>query len=357
MVRYLLLIDATGNVILRDTHDDIQMPIGPARPPDSRTRVTTAVWSPGGQWTAWAVGSDDPGGLHEVRIHIEDTDDWRVLVEEVRAFYLCPSPCGRFLSHLSMGPLGLELAISDVATGHLQVIERGQPLFWSWAPDSSALAVHVEDRVAVMGLDGSVIQPITDSAGPFVAPWWLPGGTVVFGDENRIVAAQVDGTKRTLVAHGSSGRFAVAPDGRRLAFVRQDENGAALLVVDLLTGVDEVVTEAPIASFFWSPDGERLAVLVAGSAPGAQWLVTGVDGVDGNGVDRLDAFRPSRSVAGSVLPFFEQYAQSHAVWSDDGSQLVMAAIDPGGASRVLVQSATGSHESSWMSSAELVWWA
>lgn len=351
-MRYLLLIDRAGNVVLADADNAVRMPIGRPLAPSEHARVTSAVWSPGGDWTAWSVASDSPDGVHELRLHDEDTDGAWVLAESVSAFYLCPSPCGRWLSHLSPGPLGLELAVSEIRTGELQIVERGQPLFWSWSPDGAKLAIHVENRVLVAGLDGSPPRVICDDAGPFVTPWWLPGGSIAFTIGDRIVSAGPDAVVTTLIDGGAGGRFSPDPEGRRIAHIEESDGRPRLAVVDLLSGAHQVVADEPVGGFFWSPGGSRLAALVGAGAGRVSWLV-----FDGTDVRRLSSFRPGRTWAGSVLPFFEQYAQSHSHWSPDGTQLVVPAVDDDGFGGALIQTADSPHDSQWVPDADLVWWA
>ncbi len=350
-MRYLLVIDTVGNVVISDADSGIRMPIGAPLIPAQRSRVTTAVWSPAGEWTAWSVDSEQDDGIRELRLHDEDTDSAGVLAESVPAFYLCPSPCGRWLSHLSPGPLGLELGISEIAGDGLRIVERGQPLFWSWSPDSRNIAVHVEDRVFITDLDAGQPQLLSDRAGPFIAPWWLPGGSVLFAVEDRIVCGGGDEPVTELVDGGSAGRFAPDPEGRRLAYLDTSHGGVRLVVLDLLTGESQEVTSEPVGAFFWSPDGTRLAALVAAEPPMIQWLVLG-----GSEPVLLPAFRPTRRWAGTVLPFFEQYAQSHCHWSPDGSQLVAPAIDEAGASGAFIQGVAEPDRFQWIPDAELVWW-
>ena len=351
-MRYLLVIDTARNVVLVDVVNDIRMPIGAPLPPDQKSHVTTAVWSPLGRWTAWSVGSTEIDGIREVRLHDEDSDQADVLVPLVEAFYLCPSPCGRWLSHLSPGPLGLELALSDVATGAIHVVERGQPLFWSWSPDANQLAVHVENRVLIADSDGGATRLLTDGAGSFVAPWWLPGGSVLYGLEDRIVAAGPDNTVTTLVDRGSAGRFSLDPEGRLLAYVADTNSGASLMVLDLISHEQVEVTSIPVAGFFWSPTSSRLAVLTATADGLVQWTV-----FDGAITHQLRPFRPGRSWAGSVLPFFEQYAQSHSPWSTDSNALVAPAIDENDQAGALIQKIDSPIGDQWILNAELAWWA
>ncbi len=359
-VHYLLVIDSAGNVVLADADNDIRMPIGAPLALEQRSRVSTAAWSARGQWTAWSVDSEHPDGLREVRLHDEESDRARVLVESVSAFYLYPSPCGRWLSHLSPGPLGLELAVSDVATGEIHVVERGQPLFWSWSPDATQIAVHVEDRVLVSDSAGTSTRLLTDDAGSFVTPWWLPGGSVVYAVDDRIVAAGPDDAITTIVAEDSTGRFSLDPDGRRMAYVSSAGESAALVILDLISQTTTEVTSAPIVAFFWSRDGSRLAALAAPGDGRVQWLV-----VEGSATRLLPPFHPTRRWASSVLPFFEQYAQSHAVWSSDSTTLVAPAVDADGRSGAVLhtveytddQGEESPGSTQWIPDAELVWWA
>lgn len=357
-MRHLLIINDAGNLMLADVDNDIRMPIGTPLTVEQQSRASTAAWSMHGQWTAWSVDSAHVDGLRQVRVHDEESDQARVLVESVSAFYLNPSPCGQLLSHLSPGPLGLELAVSDVVSGAMHVVERGQPMFWSWSPDASELAVHVENRVLVADRAGNVVRVLTEDGGLFVTPWWLPGGAVLYALDDRIVASGPDGVVTTLVEEGSAGRFSLDPEGRRLAFIAADDDvaagkhGAALMILDLASLTRTKVTVDPIVAFFWAPDGSQLAALAATGDGYVQWIVT-----DGFDTQHLDRFQPTRRWASSVLPFFEQYAQSHAVWSSDAIALVAPAVSDDGESGAVIHTVGSEPSTKWIPDAELAWWA
>jgi len=347
----LLIIDSVGNVVRSDVETGARQSLDEPRDPGQGSRVSSAVWSAKGEWAAWSVDSIDLDGVRELRLHHQGRDGANVLAESVSAFYLCPSPCGRWLSHLSPGPLGLELAVSDVAAGAVTVVERGQPMFWSWSPDTTRLAVHVENRVLIAGLDGEQAVVLTEDAGRFVAPWWLPGGSVAYAVGDQILSSGPDGGVNVVVGAGSSGRFSPDPDGSRLAYVEVVDGGGRLVVVDLISGDQAVVATEPVAAFFWSPNGSMLAALVAGNEGRVQWIVH-----DGSQVEALVPFRPTRPWAATVLPFFEQYAQSHAVWSADGTELVAPAVDDDGGSGALVQAVQAPYATRWIPDAHLAWW-
>ena len=50
----------------------------------------------------------------------------------------------------------------------------------------------------------------------------------------------------------------------------------------------------------------------------------------------LGAFAPSPLFAGQYLPFFDQYARSHRLWSPDSDALVMPAVGEDGVVQVVV---------------------
>ena len=125
-----------------------------------------------------------------------------------------------------------------------------------------------------------------------------------------------------------------------------------MVVVDLLTGSSSVVPVDHVLAFFWSPDGRRLAALAVASADELRWAV-----FDGDEVHELTSFRPTRAWVGSVLPFFEQYSQSHAFWSADSQYLVACALGPDGSAFALVQSATSPFTNEQLPDSQLAWWA
>ncbi len=348
-MRSLLMIDTFGNLMLGDLDSGVRIPVGEPLDPASGARTVTGVFSPAGQWTAWSVDDGGLGGLHQLRLHDEETDTWRVLHDGATAFYLSPSPCGQLLSHLSPGPLGLELAVTDVRSDELLILERGQPLFWSWSPDSAHVAVHVEGRVRTIRVDNGGVTVISHEGGSFAAPVWLPGGAVAYVEDHQFRSHQPDGTIVTLIESGVAGPFAVDADGRRVALVDQHRG---VVIHDLLTGEETVVTPEASAAFFWSPTGSHLAVLIGVSSSEVQWLVH-----DGAESRALPPFRPGRMWLTTVMPFFGQYCHSHPVWSSDGKQLVASGLDVDGRTSALVQSVEPPHTSEWLPDVDLAWWA
>lgn len=357
-MRHLVVIDAGGSLVLVDVLDGIRMPIGTPLAPGGRTMVTTAVWSLEGQWTAWSVDSSDTDGLRQIRLHDETLDDDGVLVDAVRAFYLYPSPDGRRLSHLSPGPLGLELAVIDIRSRDVHVIERGQPLFWAWSRDGREIAIHVADRVIVTDPTGTSRRVLTDDTDPFVAPAWLPGDSVVYMRAGKVVATGDDGVEHVL-AEDCVGRFALDPEGRRMAYLTTAEGAppgsadvAEVVILDLLTRTITPLDASGVAGFFWSPDGRRLAILEVARGGHLRWVVYD----DRGSTTRFAPFLPGRTWASSVLPFFEQYAHSHAQWSPDSTRLIVPAVGDDGEPGALIHTVATPDEAEWVGDVDLAWW-
>jgi TolB protein len=140
--------------------------------------------------------------------------------------------------------------------------------------------------------------------------------------------------------------FAWSPDGRYIAYT---EGYRSLIVLDALTG--DVVTQAieeGVFAFFWSPNSESLAFITLSNqentfsakrlqqANGLAWSVIDV----ASGQERhFGAFYPTDEML-YVLSYFDQFAQSHRVWSPDSRYLVYSEINAEGDALVRVLDTT-----------------
>jgi hypothetical protein len=219
----LLILGTDGLLHLaRVEHDRVEVEVF-ARPRIGR-EILSPVWGPDGSWVAW---SESDGVDGRIRVMGVDGD---VVFEQsgFPAFCLDPSPDGSRLAQLASGPLGLELGVLEVPGGGSTLVARGAPLYWCWAPSGKRLAVHVEERVVVADLAvlaGAVVEhELVHRSDRFLSPWWSPGGQelVLVDDQQRLVAMSVQDDVVVTLAEGQPGyRFAVAPDGRRIAVVTQ----------------------------------------------------------------------------------------------------------------------------------------
>ncbi|MBY0395777.1 MAG: PEP-CTERM sorting domain-containing protein, partial [Thermoleophilia bacterium] len=102
------------------------------------------------------------------------------------------SPDSRFIAILLQGQDELHLEVACVDTpGRTTLIDRGAPLFWSWSPRASHLAVHTggsssiyEDaRLSVFQVGRECTKIVELTPGEFRTPTWSPdGGRLAYVD-------------------------------------------------------------------------------------------------------------------------------------------------------------------------------
>jgi TolB protein len=131
--------------------------------------------------------------------------------------------------------------------------------------------------------------------------------------------------------------------------------------MDAATGEVRVLSDEPIIAFFWSPDGRYLAALSVArngegdinaqagkeragklglqqNLPRLRLLVYNVAAEEGR---LLFSFVPTFTFATQFLPFFDQYALSHRLWSPDSSALVLPMVENGRNQIFIINIVTG----------------
>lgn len=264
-------------------------------------------------------------------------------------------------------------------------VTRGRPCFWDWSPDSRNILMHSgfagdEGRLLYLGVneDGStrVVQNNVARPGLFQSPGISPSGKYwAFGDlgdegELRVV---IDGGSKfppMVALHKGVAAMSWSPSGDQLAFISPAEPAqhcyGELRMVDARSGNARILTEQTVIAFFWSPDGRKIAYLTVASGPAsfvellnlgdimdpggvfqkgdleellrrppsisdrkrlqlALWVVT----VDDSERHLLGLFEPTELFVTQFLPFFDQYALSHRLWSPASDAIVLPTMQPG----------------------------
>ncbi len=290
--------------------------------------------------------------------------------QDLAPIYMSWSPDGSTLTLLAQRREGLELWLIDpVGTGAPRKLAEGNPLYYAWSPDSSEVLLHIGGdhrsnprAEMVVTRPGAVEGPRLLGLHPadFRAPSWSPdGGRVALvaeapGGGSVLTVANAGGGDSVRIAPLSDeGAFVWRPGGEHLAFSsrapgeRLFYQGLDIVKSD---GNERVqVTRDPVMAFFWSPDGEKLAfAAVDRRAQALAWYV--VDAA-GKNPRRISQFLPSEEQI-RYFAFFDQYTQSHGVWSPDGRYVTYADVAPDGGAkpagpargRVYVVPADGSAE-------------
>lgn len=295
-----------------------------------------------------------------------------------RPLYCYWSPDTRLLSFLASHPQGLGLHVAALAHGSERQMLMGQPCFWDWMPSSQRVLVHTgadqaDARLAFVSPNGtahtgsSLGQP-----GLFQAPGVAPSGSCwAFGvrgpvGQAHLIITNQHHTIQQAVPYAGAVAIGWNPVADQLAYIAPSEPvrhfyGPLALLEDhsptprLLTPPDEVVL-----AFFWSPDGRHIAYLTLDererrehetliatsqhtgtytngrtsiprqSMPlpreGEPLLNLWVVEVANTQRRLLTAFQPAEVFVTQLLPFFDQYALSHCLWSPRSDALVLPAV-------------------------------
>lgn len=343
------------------------------------------AWSPDGTRIA-AVGIEGDEGSVYVLSATEPTAEVEAIYtsDEQRPFYLSWSPDAThvtFLTNQADG-IGLRIAPAD-GSAPATLIRRGAPLYWDWV-DPARLLVHTgsggpDAFLGEVDLEGTTLDAPSDRPGYFRAPavsvagshraWIGPGND---GGQAIVVEAR-DGSGRNEVPVEGSAAISFDPTGTALAFIASDRAVVdppplpigPLRTVDSGSGAVRTLIDGPVMAFFWSPDGRtlaaiefidpddvgpgeaqvggRLAATDAAAAAEPSGLAVRLVFVDvATGERRSDReVRVTDLFAFQVLPFFDQYARSHRLWSPDGAAVVLPIADPGEPDRLVVLDADG----------------
>ena len=297
--------------------------------------------------------------------------------EDSGVIYFSWAPDGERIGFLTgePGTLALRVVAAD-GLGLDTIVIQGQPLYWTWR-DGSSLLVHSggSGPAAFLGdvdLDGSRLGKSPPAPGIFQSPAISRDGTyrafvaLRSGRGSALVIERGDGTSQSALDVGRAASFDWSPAADELAFI--DGGGAAgpmlgsLQVADAVSGVTRTVLDAPVAAFFWSPDGVSLAALTLaprddGNIASAEMEPSGRIAVIPGIEIRLIVVRAATAervlervvplsdlFEQQLMPFFDQYAKSHPIWSADSSALVLPLVDAEGGSHLTVIPVDGGPE-------------
>jgi TolB protein len=364
----LAIVDASGGLSTTD-----ELGGSPVRLGETGTKFSFPAWSPDGTRIATIAERADGSAIDVFTVPAPGAtpgDPTVVYSSGDRPpFYLYWSPDGRDLSFLTTETDGLALRLGPAdASAPAAVVRTGSPLYWSWT-DPSRLLVHSggEGLAGFFGEvrpDGVATEPTAIQAGSFRVPavssdghfraFATPGeatpGQIVLETRDRVTSHALDVFGPAAVAFG--------PGTDELAFVAAAASGSEsalpvgpLRSMDGASGDVRTLLAGRVVAFFWSPDGKTIAALsapepgddnVAGvalatlvSSGSAQAAATGVklrlsfvNGESG-AIRSHGTFAIADVFIDQVLPYFDQYALSHHLWSPDSTSIALPVVTAG----------------------------
>ena len=337
------------------------------------------AWSPDGSQIAVVGQTDEDAAVYVFEAGATTEPSIVYRSADRPPFYLYWTPDGERISFLTTEPVARALRVAPAdASEEASVRRRGAPLYVDWIEADRAL-LHV-------GVGGDAFVGRVDTAGSEIGS--ALEGTGVFraatlNHDGRYLAyaTSEDGVTGEIVIDGTTGApfeiFGPAamlfdPTGASLATIAADEPAAEpvpiplgpLKLIDPASGAVRTLLDGSVVAFFWSPDGATIAALVVpdadagpvadvAAAPPPRLLQLGAasDGVSLRLVFvevSSGAVRSERAVGlaehfvGQLLPYFDQYALSHRLWSPDSAAILLPLVSSTGQDQLVVIPADGS---------------
>ena len=334
-------------------------------------RLQFPAWSPDGEQIA-VIGADRLGGfasLYQDSQTGEASEIYRNVTEG--PFYLYWSPDSSQLALLANNPAGIGLHLA-AENRDSELLSVGSPFYWQWLASGEGMLIHAgngpQTRTGLITTQDDSLSPDLSDFGLFQAPGISPTGDYIAyatgnpgrGDQ-RVVLMTFPGSSDEIkreVPHVGVAAISWSPAEDRLAIMSPASPAAnyfgPIQLLDAATGDLTPLTENRALAFFWSPDGRYVAYLSASQASDSEFagaepvqaanyslvqnrqvqnrlllnlnLITLSTGED----EQLATFQPSLQFVRQFLPFFDQYALSHSLWSPSSDALVLPAVTEAG---------------------------
>ena len=246
---------------------------------------------------------------------------------------------GRYLTFLPPveGARDMEMFVaSESDFSRPLLLVNGAPIYHAWAPDGTAVLIHHQGRMLRYTPGGQRLEDLGEDSLLYRTPAVSPDGTryasITYLPNDAapmlVVSSVAGGEVQPLLEVDGPTDFLWSPSDELIAVATQSRNATfyhdVLELVDVETGERRVIMQREVVAFYWSPNGQRLAIVHGSSDLALQWSVVDV----ATEVVLTTAFYIPSPEYFTQLSFFDQYAYSHSPWSPDSSSLVFAGKVP-----------------------------
>lgn len=335
------------------------------------------AWSPDGQSIAVIGTEERRGGIFIADEPHQPYSGVRSIYESQRQqpFYLYWSPDSRQITFAANHPregIGLHIVPAGGGSSVSRLLDVGRPYFWAWGEDNQSLFVHsgggdAKGRLAFMDRPFEYVGENIASPGHFQTPGISPSGKYwAFAAVNQMGTAEViiEGSnthRRIKIEHEGAAILSWSRTQDVLAVISPSVETphfyGMLRLINPDSGNIQTLTDDTVVAFFWSPNGKKIAYFTLthetesqdgagqmlriqeGYARGRQlpeqnnpadvWLDLNVVDLRSERSELITPFRPNPIFLNQYLPFFDQYALSHRIWSPDSKSLVLPVLANG----------------------------
>ena len=318
------------------------------------------TWSTDGQ-LAYFASNADPNNPFRVGVYIRQPNAEPVLayqtVEEAYTYaHWAPADCPQgdcrdlalLYTDFTSNSLKMRLirSLNQGSTFELIETDGGTPFYWDWSRDGQQMFwARFNQTLQLYDVaSAQITQEWSESQGSQRSVDWSPVDdrllTTIehFGNASDLVI--LEGDERVYLARGIEGLMSYAwnATASHIAFTDNDLGG--LYITASAPSEKATFIDDNVLAFFWSPDGEHLAYITFGvddketnarkvayqATPVMTWHVYH-QATDQS--ERLANFLPSSAML-YLLPYFDQFAHSHRLWSADSRYLVYGEVTPSG---------------------------
>ena len=320
------------------------------------------TWAPDSRRLAF-LGPDDDDNT---ALYISPTTGGEptIVFDDKRSapFYLYWAPDSQTITFLTQESSGLAMRQVNVnGIESNRIIEEGEPFYWVWSPAGDKLLMHVggsrgssrEAHISLVDNKAEAERVELDLApGNFQAPAWSSDGSnFFFIAENNSGGESIYKTNATTleedVLTNLSGftYLVLSPDDNYIAYLQIERGNrppfGTAYIVDTEGQKHTKITERPVGSMYWSPDGRKLALLtlaqredgssasvggLASPLPQQLLLRWWIYDVESGNLDPLISLAPTVAFLQTV-PYFDQYHLSLTFWSPDSRYFVITKED------------------------------
>ncbi len=268
----------------------------------------------------------------------------------------------------------VSLNIVSTAGGKARQVLNGAAAVWHWNSDGKTLLAKI-DAAGRAGLSAlSLLDTQTNATSAlasrarlsFQSPQFSPDGNKMLittepnnGRSDLLVANRDGKAERRLTSFSGRVSFTWSPDGNKVAYmVRESPTaiGGVLHMFDLYSGEDKVLSQLPVAAFFWSPDSVRVLTFsptrpqdmsadfpgidLTNDTPQSVFTLATID-VTTRNARQLFYIEPTEPFA-NVLTQFDRFNRAINLWSPDSKRIVFPITYYNGMNLIVESEATGS---------------
>ncbi len=326
-------------------------------------RFQYPAWSPDNSQLA-LIGQDATGSA----IYVVDADAREARPENLynnNPIYLYWSPDGQQISFIANTPssgLALSLVPAD-GSATSRILSKGAPFYWNWADNGEEILIHSggpgrSGRVEMIAVTDGNANDELGRPGFFQSPGISANGRYwayaqQSGINSQIAILDTETNEIQSEAHTGSASLTWSPTEPLLAYTSGNEPESnsfvgPLRLFNAQTGEVTLLSRDAVIGFFWSPNGRYIATFTIndpslerdinassrkfplakpaqqGNLPQLELVIFDTTTMEGK---ELFRYIPTLPFLTQFLPFFDQYALSHQMWSPQSDALVLPMIE------------------------------